>query len=137
MANLDMIDSVESTVNGFLMDEHGNESLAHCFMPMSTTWNAINYQQQDDGGILTDKYPNVWEEEQAVEWMDRVLAAGGAWTWNIPRASNEPDTLSLLRADFVEFCSKVVAQLSPTNTTATDEHGSDNVDSDNICIASD
>lgn len=122
MANLCMVTSVESTPDGFLVDESGNESLAHLFMPMSNTWNGINFKQADG----TDRFPNVWEEEQAVDWMSRILTAGGAWTWNIPRQSNAPDTLSLLRTDFVDFINNVAVQL-PTATA--------DCVAENVCVA--
>ena len=36
-------------------------------MPMHEKWNS------------GDKV--MWPEDQALEWMGRVLKAGGAWTW--------------------------------------------------------
>lgn len=47
----------------------GTANLGRMFMPMLVQWNKGN-------GV-------VWTEEQAVEWMRRALAAGGAWTWNV------------------------------------------------------
>lgn len=49
----------------------------------------------------------VWTEEQAEEWMRRVLGTGGAWTWNIPSIDDE----SSLSYDGVEFASRVGLQL--------------------------
>jgi len=45
-------------------------SLAHVFMPLADKWNSGNI---------------VFGLQQAREWMVRVLRAGGAWTWNVPR----------------------------------------------------
>jgi hypothetical protein len=64
-----MVTSVEGTKDGFFY-AHGFASLGHCFMPMHERWNS--------GKNI------VWEEDQAVDWMQRVLNAGGAWTWNVP-----------------------------------------------------
>jgi len=67
--NVRMVKDIESSSNGFVYAK-GKPSLGHMFMPMHERWN---------GG----KAP-VWTEEQAIDWMGRVLHAGGAWTWNVP-----------------------------------------------------
>jgi hypothetical protein len=90
--NLRMIESIEKSQNGFLIKE-GKASLGHVFMPMKDKWN---------------KGKNiVWTEAQAVEWMQRVLQAGGAWTWNVPCH----DGSSKLNPACVEFMKRVGAKL--------------------------
>jgi hypothetical protein len=88
--NLPMITSVESTPDGFLDDGNGDLSLGHVYMPTSEdSWNTVFK-------------PVAWDVAQAAEWKSRVQAAGGAWTWNLPRDSNGA-TLSLLDLDHVQF----------------------------------
>lgn len=90
--NLSMVTDIEATENGFCMKD-GKASLGHMFMPMKNRWNT--------GKDI------VWPEEQAVEWMQRVLSAGGAWTWNVPFN----DKKSQLDAGAVDFAKRVGSQL--------------------------
>jgi hypothetical protein len=90
--NLPMVTSIEDTENGFLIKE-GKPSLGHLFMPMKNRWNS---------GVDV-----VWPEEQAVDWMQRVLKAGGAWTWNVPF----DDKASQLDPEAVDFAKRVGSQL--------------------------
>ena len=93
--NLPMVTAIEESDKGFLYVD-GKPSLGHMvsyypyayhtlyqsmifihifysiqcftqFMPMHEKWNS------------GDKV--MWPEDQALEWMGRVLKAGGAWTW--------------------------------------------------------
>ncbi|KAL7551359.1 hypothetical protein ACHAWF_014548 [Thalassiosira exigua] len=89
--NYPMVTSIEGSDHGYFYEE-GESSLGHVFMPMYGRWN--------NGGKI------VWPRDQAVEWMGRVLDAGGAWTWNIPSHDNK----SRLRGSSVNFA-KVVAYL--------------------------
>lgn len=91
-ANLKMVTAIEATENGFCMND-GEPSLAHMFMPMKNRWNL--------GKDI------VWQEEQAVDWMQRVLQAGGAWTWNVPFH----ESTSELNPPCVEFAIRVASQL--------------------------
>ena len=90
--NLLMVTSIEETENGFVIKD-GKPSLGHMFMPMKNRWNS--------GADI------VWSEEQAVEWMQRVLKAGGSWTWNVPL----DDKNSILENDTAQFAKTVGAQL--------------------------
>jgi hypothetical protein len=90
--NLTMVRSIENSKNGFLIKD-GQPSLGHMFMPMKNKWNS--------GADI------VWPEEQAVEWMQRVLRAGGAWTWNVPFHHSTSE----LNQTAVEFAKRVGAQL--------------------------
>ena len=90
--NLPMVTSIEESTNGFLIKD-GKPSLGHMFMPMKNRWNS--------GADV------VWEEEQAVDWMQRVLTAGGAWTWNVPYN----DKTSQLDPEAVDFAKRVGSQL--------------------------
>ncbi len=90
--NLRMVTSIEDTENGFCMKD-GKASLGHMFMPMKNRWNS--------GADI------VWPEDQAVEWMQRVLKAGGAWTWNVPFH----DSISELNPPAVDFAKRVGSQL--------------------------
>jgi len=72
----------------------GKASLAHVFFPTSDYWNG--------GGL-------VWNLRQATEWMQRVLDANGAWTWNVKRTkwnvddiSNNPATIASEDMDFIQ-----------------------------------
>jgi hypothetical protein len=90
--NLPMVTSIEATENGFVIKD-GKPSLGHLFMPMKNRWNS--------GADV------VWPEAQAVDWMQRVLTAGGAWTWNVPYN----DKTSELDLEAVEFAKRVGAQI--------------------------
>lgn len=90
--NFRMVTAIEASANGFIIKD-GKPSLGHMFMPMCDRWNK--------GKSI------VWSEEQAVDWMRRVLKAGGAWTWNVPF----DHTRSVLRQDSVDFAKRVGSQL--------------------------
>ena len=96
--NLPMIESIEATSDGFLQAETGEKSLGHMFIPLCTKWDVIGTE-------------NVWNVSQAADWMKRVQEAKGAWTWNIPRNSNKPDTFHLVDLEHIEFIKKVVSEL--------------------------
>ena len=105
LKNLPMINSIESTSDGF-MTQYNWDVLEHLFMPMGTTWNAIARSQTS----------LEWDESQALDWMSRALLSGGAWTWNIPRENYQPvSEMSVLRRDFVDFLNVVVDQLAPSS----------------------
>lgn len=125
-----MVTSVENSNDGWISDADGNEVMSHLFMPMANTWNSINYIQADG----TDRFYNTWEKDQAVDWMSRVLESGGAWTWNIPRESNAPNTLSILRPDFVAFLNEVADELP---LLCPDDVCDDAGDYWNVCIVMD
>ena len=67
--NTGMVTSVEASDNGYFYKD-GHPSLGHLFMPVSDSWNALSSTE------------SVWSQEQARDWMSRVLNSGGAWTWN-------------------------------------------------------
>jgi len=90
--NLGMVTSIENSKDGFLIKD-GKPSLGHMFMALKNKWNS-----GDD---------IVWPEERAVDWMQRVLQAGGAWTWNVPYNKN----ISELDRTSVEFMKRVGAKL--------------------------
>jgi hypothetical protein len=90
--NLPMVTSIEATEDGFVSRD-GKPSLGHLFMPMKNRWNS--------GKDV------VWPEAQAVDWMQRVLQAGGAWTWNVPFN----DKTSQLDPAAVDFAKRVGSQL--------------------------
>mmetsp|Transcript_36136 Transcript_36136/g.76113 ORF Transcript_36136/g.76113 Transcript_36136/m.76113 type:complete len:383 (+) Transcript_36136:237-1385(+) len=96
-ANLRMVKAVEKSNDGFYYEDDGEPSLAHLFMPMQETWN---------------RGEPVFTEEQAVDWMSRVLSAGGAWTWNVPAK----DGRSKLQQTSVDFASAVGATLELNRT---------------------
>lgn len=66
--NVQMVESVESTKDGYLW-RSGHASLGHVLMPMTDRWGA------------TRSNTSVWTIDQAQTWMSRVLGSGGAWTW--------------------------------------------------------
>ena len=96
-ANLQMVEAAERSRGGFVYaddrDGASRPSLCHLFMPMCKMW------------CVGDTV--VWTEERAVEWMSRVLNAGGAWTWNVPL----DDDRSMLHENAVEFAVKVGLRL--------------------------
>lgn len=92
MNNLGMVTAIEKSERGFFIKD-GKASLGHMFMPTKELWN--------NGKNI------VWTEEQAVDWMQRVLNAGGAWTWNVPL----DDKLSTLDVSSVEFMKRVSSKL--------------------------
>jgi hypothetical protein len=87
-SNLRMVTDIEETKNGFCIKD-GKSSLGHMFMPMKNRWNS--------GEDI------VWPEAQAVEWMQRVLKAGGAWTWNVP-FNDKTSQLDPVDVDFAKRC---------------------------------
>jgi hypothetical protein len=103
------VEAIEATPDGFLTDD-GWDVLGHMFMPMGTSWN----------GLHRDRMHIEWTLEQAVDWKSRVLQAGGAWTWNLPREGpgHHPE-MSLLRKDFVEFLNIVGDQLASSVCAST------------------
>ncbi len=88
-----MVTDIEASENGFLIKD-GKASLGHMFMPMKNKWNSG-----------TDI---VWPEDQALDWMQRVLRAGGAWTWNIPF----DDRNSQIDPNAMDFAKKIGAQIN-------------------------
>ena len=66
--NVQMVESVESTKDGYLW-RSGHASLGHILMPMIDRWGT------------TRSNTSVWTIDQAQTWMSRVLESGGAWTW--------------------------------------------------------
>ena len=90
--NLPMVTTIEDSDNGFMIKD-GKASLGHMFMPMMEKWN------------LGDTVK--WPEDQAVEWMGRVLKSCGAWTWNVPMDDKESKLIDLS----ADFASKVGSQL--------------------------
>lgn len=88
-----MVKAVEESEDGYLYKD-GEASLGHLFMPLMKKWNK-------------GKEP-VWTEEQAVDWMSRVLGAGGAWTWNVP----EDHQKMKLSGKAVKFMKSVSEQLN-------------------------
>ncbi|KAL9190187.1 hypothetical protein ACHAXT_007398 [Thalassiosira profunda] len=98
-----MVRAIEASKDGFFYSESGHPRLGHMFMPMRERWNS--------GESI------VWPEEQAVAWMQRVLNAGGAWTWNVPSV----DHLSILNVESVEFASRVSERLELASTKQTEQ----------------
>ena len=90
--NLPMIESIEKSDGGFVGDP---PSLCHILMPMQRKW----FMGAD-----------VWEEEQAREWMSRTIKAGGAWTWCIASDRDggvmNPERVKLLKKIVGEMGSK-------------------------------
>jgi hypothetical protein len=128
--NYPMVTSVEGTANGFF-DSSEWESLGHVFMPTGIKWNGPTIPP-----VWTTPYPYTpedytdsdmtWSERvstadgwnpDAADWFSRVLAAGGAWTWNIPRQSNGPDSYFLLHPNHLAVVKNAVdsgTTLAPT-----------------------
>jgi hypothetical protein len=69
-----MIEAIEAGAwmnpEGQPVDTPGMGALGHVFMGMQDRWNFGKCE---------------FPPEQAVEWTERVLAAGGMYTWHAPR----------------------------------------------------
>jgi hypothetical protein len=52
----------------------------------------------------------------ATDWFSRALDADGAWTWNLPRASNDPDTYFLFHSNHLELVKQVTSNASTSVT---------------------
>jgi len=52
----------------------------------------------------------------ATDWFSRALDADGAWTWNLPRASNDPDTYFLFHSNHLELVKQVTSDASTSVT---------------------
>lgn len=85
--NLPIITSVENSLEGYL-ESDGSYSLAHVFQMTNNNWN--------NGDLVWDD-----KTDKAIDWMSRVLAAKGAWTWNVKRSfyptKLHEDDVSLLK----------------------------------------
>lgn len=129
--NYPMVTSVEGTPDGFF-DSSGWKSLGHVFMPTGSAWNGptipnvwttpypytpVTYNYLDttwgDGVTNADN----WNPD-AEDWFTRVLAGQGAWTWNLPRQSNSPQTFFLLHPNHLELVKEAASSLIPSNTPA-------------------
>lgn len=77
LVNLPMIEGVESGAwmdpEGKPVDEPGMGALGHVFMGMQDRWNSGKCE---------------FPPEQAIEWTQRVLSAGGMYTWHGPRTQS-------------------------------------------------
>jgi len=71
-------------------DGYFDTTLAHIHAPLNSEW--------DSGSI-------VWHPRQAHEWQSRMIAARGAWTWGVKRASIDGNmaTLSYMDPEDVLF----------------------------------
>ena len=61
------VQPAEASPEGYVYSSEGQPNLSHYFSPVGESYN---------GGDV------VWTVEQAADWTDRMLNAGGAWTWN-------------------------------------------------------
>ena len=77
MVNLPMIETIEAGAwmdpEGKPVDEPGMGALGHVFMGMQDRWNSGKCE---------------FPPEQAIEWTQRVLKAGGMYTWHGPRSES-------------------------------------------------
>jgi len=65
--NLPMVTAIEATPNGVFEGTDGDvDAVGHMFMPLQESWN---------GGTV------VFSEAKGSDWLNRVLKAGGAYTW--------------------------------------------------------
>ena len=96
LLNMPMLNSIEGTPDGFF-DDAGRKSLGHMFIPMQETWNS--------GAI-------VWTVDQAADWQERAIKAGGAWTWNV----DTDDVNSQLALPQVVFLGDVITEMAAPNT---------------------
>ena len=85
-----LIKPVECSQDGYI-DHDGGVSLGHAFMMLQWRWNSgelvwlneeggdyTNGKDIDDNGQVGDQLT-----DKAADWMERMLNAGGAWTWNL------------------------------------------------------
>ena len=130
--NYPMVTSIEEgTRDGFFYSTNDWPSLGHIFMPTGTAWNGPTIP-----AVWTDPYPydpsysqfTEWSEgvtqtngwnPNATDWMSRSLATGGAWTWNLPRASNSPNTYYLLHPNHLAVVKQATAALIEHANPAT------------------
>ena len=131
--NYPMVTSVEGTPDGFF-DSSGWKSLGHVFMPTGSAWNGPTipnvwttpypyttaYNANDPNWSVGVTNSNGWNPD-AEDWFTRVLARQGAWTWNLPRYSNSPNTYFLLHPNHLEIVKEAVSSLvvSPTTQAPT------------------
>jgi hypothetical protein len=77
MVNLPMVEGIEAGAwmdpEGKPVDEPGMGALGHVFMGMQDRWNSGKCE---------------FPPEQAIEWTQRVLKAGGMYTWHGPRTQS-------------------------------------------------
>ena len=77
MVNLPMVEGIEAGAwmdpAGKPVDEPGMGALGHVFMGMQDRWNSGKCE---------------FPPEQAIEWTQRVLKAGGMYTWHGPRTQS-------------------------------------------------
>jgi hypothetical protein len=77
MVNLPMVEAIEAGAwmdpEGKPVDEPGMGALGHVFMGMQDRWNSGKCE---------------FPPEQAIEWTQRVLKAGGMYTWHGPRTQS-------------------------------------------------
>ena len=92
--NLLMIEAVEKSpwmnIIGEPVEDKGDGALAHVFMPMQGSWNRGDLE---------------FPADQAIEWMNRVLKAGGMHTWVVPREG------SLMQAEQFDLLLKLNASV--------------------------
>ncbi len=96
--NLGMLTSIENSQDGYISDTSGFATLGHMYLPLHEKWN---------GGDL------IWDQEQALDWRDRALAAGGSWTWAVP---NDRTNRALIRSDSYEFLASLNNVPEPSST---------------------
>ena len=121
--NYAMVTSTENSDNGYYTHSSGWKMLSHVFMPTGTHWNgptianvwtipypystAYNWKNFDWGNTVTQQ--NGWNVN-ATDWFSRTLKAGGAWTWNLPRESNEPNTYWLFHRNHMAMVNHVASE---------------------------
>lgn len=131
--NYGMVTSIEETPDGFLEDDDGWKVLAHVFMSTGTAWNGVtitnvwttpypytvpyDYLNLDWGDTVTAA--NDWNTN-ATDWFTRSLTAGGAWTWNLPRQSNDPGTYFLLHPNHLELIKSSLISSDPPTKSPTE-----------------
>ncbi|MEP3838647.1 MAG: Ig-like domain-containing protein [Algibacter sp.] len=108
--NLPMVTSVESTPDGYL-ENSNSYSLGHLYMPVQEVWNA--------GSVI-------WPLAKAIDWKSRVLAAKGAWTWNVGTNKKVTGTWSTLDDAAIAFIKDVVAGIF-IKVTSIDVIGQGNI----------
>jgi len=128
--NYPMVTSIEdSTIDGFF-EKDGWESLGHVFMPTGTLWNGPTIPV-----VWTTPYPytttpynwldHSWSETvasqegwntNATDWFQRTIAAGGSWTWNLPRAGNNAGDYFLLHPNHLALVEYAVSQQQQSPT---------------------
>ena len=102
-----------------LLGLHGTDQPSQMCGPPYTT--PYVYSSTDWGGLVTTE--EGWNPN-AASWFQTSLVAGGSWTWNLPRQSNDKDNFFLLHPNHLAVVayaashvpsSTLSASISPSN----------------------